>query len=107
MYINSKKTGISFVDYIKTGGGVIVFQSANSAFPDWKEYHEIIGLGGWENRYEMPGNYLYWKENEFVTDTSQGYGKLFLKQRHTRLLTGIRHIRSPVDCLKGGCMQMI
>ncbi|MCK4345803.1 MAG: ThuA domain-containing protein [Bacteroidales bacterium] len=74
-----EQTGISFVDYIKAGGGIVVFQSANSAFPDWKEYHEIIGLGGWKNRDEMPGNYLYWEEDEFVTDTSQGYGKLFLK----------------------------
>ena len=75
----SEQTKASFVDYVKSGGGVIVFQSANSAFSDWKEYHEIIGLGGWEKRDAMPDNYLYWEEDEFVTKTGHSYGKLFLE----------------------------
>jgi type 1 glutamine amidotransferase len=35
----------AFVDFVKNGGGVLVFHSGNNAFPDWPEYNDIIGLG--------------------------------------------------------------
>ena len=76
-----EQTKASFVNYVKDGGGVVVFQSANSAFPDWKKYHEIIGLGGWEKQDIMPDNYLFWKDDKFVTETGKVYGKSFLESK--------------------------
>jgi type 1 glutamine amidotransferase len=35
----------SFVDFVKQGGGVFIYHSANNAFADWPEYNDIIGLG--------------------------------------------------------------
>ena len=35
----------AFVDYVNGGGGVVVVHAANNAFPDWKEYNQMIGLG--------------------------------------------------------------
>ena len=40
----------AFVDYVKNGGGVVVYHFALAAFPEWKEYNEMIGLGGWGGR---------------------------------------------------------
>jgi len=63
-----------FVDFVKKGGGVVVVHEANNAFPDWKEYNQITGLGGWGNRNEKAGPYYYWKDGKFVTDNSPGIG---------------------------------
>ncbi len=35
----------SFVDYVEAGGGVVIIHAANNAFPGWKEYDQMIGLG--------------------------------------------------------------
>ncbi|MGD7651747.1 MAG: ThuA domain-containing protein [Verrucomicrobiales bacterium] len=35
--------------YLGNGGGMLVFHSANNAFPQWKEYNRMIGLG-WRNK---------------------------------------------------------
>ncbi len=32
-------------EYVKTGGGLYILHSANNAFPHWKEYDKMIGLG--------------------------------------------------------------
>ena len=34
-----------FEDYVRNGGGVYIFHSAQNAFADWPEYNKIIGLG--------------------------------------------------------------
>jgi hypothetical protein len=34
-----------FVQFIKGGGGVLIYHSANNAFPNWPEYNDIIGIG--------------------------------------------------------------
>ena len=39
----------AFVDYVRSGGGVAIVHAANNAFPDWKEYNDMIGLG-WRDR---------------------------------------------------------
>lgn len=70
----SEKTKAAFLKYVTKGGGVVVYHAANNSFPDWKEYNEICGLGGWGNRNEKAGPYVYYKRNKLVTDTSAGIG---------------------------------
>lgn len=64
----------AFVDYVKNGGGVVVFHAANNAFPEWKEFNEIIGLGGWGDRNEKSGPYIRWRDGQVVRDTRPGPG---------------------------------
>lgn len=40
-----KSVQTNFVNYMKNGGGMYVFHSANNSFPEWKEYNKMIGLG--------------------------------------------------------------
>jgi len=68
----SEKTKTEFVDFVKNGGGVVIFHSASIPFPDWKEYNEMTGLGGWSDRNEKDGPYIYYSGNELVIDTTKG-----------------------------------
>ena len=69
-----KVTQDAFVDYVKNGGGVVVIHAADNAFAVWKEYNEIIGIGGWYGRDEKSGPLVYCKDGKFVYDTSAGPG---------------------------------
>jgi type 1 glutamine amidotransferase len=70
----SDETNKAFLEYVKNGGGVVVYHAADNAFRNWKEYNEIIGLGGWENRDETDGPYVYYSDGKEVRDTSPGPG---------------------------------
>lgn len=67
-----KATQDAFVSYVKKGGGVLVYHFACAAFPNWKEYNEIIGLGGWGGRTEKHGAYFRWRDGKIVRDASPG-----------------------------------
>lgn len=69
-----KETQTAFVDYVKNGGGVVVFHAANNAFPKWPEFNEIIGLGGWGDRNEQSGPMVRWRDGQMVFDNSPGPG---------------------------------
>lgn len=64
----------AFLDYVREGGGVVVYHAADNAFPEWPEFNEIIGLGGWGDRSERHGPYVYFKEDELVRDMTPGPG---------------------------------
>lgn len=64
----------SFEKYIADGGGLVIVHAADNSFPAWKEYNEMIGLGGWNNRNEKSGPYVYYKDGKLVRDTSPGSG---------------------------------
>lgn len=77
----SEKTKKDFLNYVSNGGGVVIYHAADNSFPDWKEYNEICGLGGWGNRNEKSGPYVYYKQNVLIRDTSAGIGG-FHQKRH-------------------------
>ena len=85
----SDKTNAAFLEYVKNGGGVVVYHAADNSFPEWKEYNRIIGLGGWGNRNEKDGPYVYYKNNQLVTDTSAGPGGTHGKRREFLVKTRI------------------
>ena len=58
----------SFLNYAIKGGGIVIYHASNNAFRHWQEYNRIIGFGGWENRSETDGPYIYIENNELVYD---------------------------------------
>jgi uncharacterized protein len=60
--------------YVAGGGGLVIYHAANNAFPKWKEYNEMIAVGGWGGRNEKDGPYMYWKDGKIVRDMSPGPG---------------------------------
>ncbi len=69
-----EQTKTNFVNFVKNGGGVVVYHASDNAFSKWKEYNEIIGLGGWGQRNENSGPYVYVKDGKVVRDDSPGRG---------------------------------
>ena len=67
-----EKTKKAFVEFVQNGGGVVFVHEADNAFPKWKEYNQMAGLGGWKGRNEKSGPYYYWKDGEYIKDNSPG-----------------------------------
>jgi len=59
-------------EYVSNGGGLVIVHGADNAFPDWVAYNHMTGLGGWRNRSEKSGPYVYFKDGKEVTDTTPG-----------------------------------
>lgn len=70
----STETQAAFADYVRGGGGFVSVHAANNSFPNWKEYNDMIGLGGWGGRTEKSGPYVYFADGKVVRDTSAGRG---------------------------------
>lgn len=65
----------AFEAYMAAGGGMVSFHAANNAWPNWKEYNKMTGLGGWGGRNEKSGPYLYLNdEGKAVRDDAPGKG---------------------------------
>lgn len=62
------------VAYARGGGGVVIVHAADNAFPDWPEYNEMIGVGGWGGRNEKSGPMVRWRDGKIVMDSSPGPG---------------------------------
>ncbi|HZL88383.1 MAG TPA: ThuA domain-containing protein [Pirellulaceae bacterium] len=70
-----KETQEAFIKYVAGGGGFVVVHAANNSFGNWKEYNQIIGLGGWGGRNEKSGPYVYLDAaGKLVRDESAGGG---------------------------------
>lgn len=63
-----------FVDYVRNGGGFVSVHAANNSFPEWPEYNEMIGVGGWGGRNEKSGPYVRFKDGKIVKQTTPGPG---------------------------------
>ena len=62
----------SFEQYVRNGGGVVVVHAADNAFGNWKEFNEMIGVGGWRGRNENSGPLWFLKDGKLTSDTKPG-----------------------------------
>ena len=70
----SAATQQALLDYVHAGGGFVVVHAADNAFAEWPEYNRLIGIGGWDNRNEKSGPYVYFREGRVMRDPSPGRG---------------------------------
>ncbi len=67
------QTQQDFEQFVAKGGGLVVVHAANNSFPLWPAYNQMIGLGGWGDRTEKDGPYVYYdQEGKLVRDTEPG-----------------------------------
>jgi hypothetical protein len=60
-------------EFMKNGGEFVSVHAADNSFPTWLEYNKMIGLGGWGDRTEKDGPYVYYtNEGELVRDNTPG-----------------------------------
>jgi type 1 glutamine amidotransferase len=69
-----KEAQDALAKFVSEGGGLVVVHAADNAFPEWKEYNQMIGVGGWGGRNEKSGPYVRYRDGKFVRDTSPGGG---------------------------------
>lgn len=62
----------SFEEYVKNGGGVVPVHAADNAFPEWRAFNEMIGVGGWRARNEKSGPMWYFKDGKLMPDNTAG-----------------------------------
>jgi len=74
------ETEQAFESYVREGGGFVSVHAADNAFPNWKAYNEMIGLGGWNNRNEKSGPYLRLRDGKFQPLAAPGPGGSHGKQ---------------------------
>jgi len=69
-----KETQNALVEYMNNGGGLVIFHAADNAFPKWKEWNEMIAIGGWGGRNEKSGPMVRYRDGKVVFDNSPGPG---------------------------------
>ena len=70
----SDETKRAFLEYARGGGGFVSVHAADNAFPEWKEYNRMIGVGGWGNRNEKDGPMIRYRDGQIVKDNPPGAG---------------------------------
>jgi len=60
--------------FVRDGGGFVSVHAADNAFPGWKEYNRMIGVGGWGGRNDSFGPMLRWRDGKVVKDHKGGGG---------------------------------
>ena len=71
-------TKTAFVDYMKNGGGLVSIHDTDNAFPYWKEWNEMIGVGGWGLKADgsigardlTAGPMIRWRDGKIVLDAT-------------------------------------
>jgi type 1 glutamine amidotransferase len=67
------KTKAAFEKYVLEGGGVVIYHAADNAFPEWKEFNEMIAVGGWEGRTtQNSGPMVRFRDGKVVLDNKPG-----------------------------------
>ncbi|GAA4463590.1 hypothetical protein GCM10023189_41790 [Nibrella saemangeumensis] len=91
----SDATQADFEKFISKGGGLVVVHAANNSFPLWPAYNKMIGLGGWGDRTEKDGPYVYYdQEGKLVRDTQPGRAGSHGAQRE--FLITVRNTKHPI-----------
>lgn len=91
----SDGTQADFEKYISNGGGLVVVHAADNSFPMWPAYNRMIGLGGWGDRTEKDGPFVYYdKDGKLVRDTSPGRAGSHGAQKE--FLITVRNSKHPI-----------
>ncbi len=89
-----KATEKALADYVRGGGGLVIYHTASNAFPNWREFNQMAGLGGWHDRNEKDGPYIYWRDGKIVRDTAPGPGGSHGPQHEFQLV--VRDAEHPI-----------
>ncbi len=84
----------SFEHYVANGGGFVVCHASDNAFPAWKEFNDMIGVGGWGGRNESAGPMIRWRDGHQVLDFETPGGATH-PQKHDFAIT-VRDTTHPI-----------
>jgi hypothetical protein len=61
-----------FEAFVKNGGGLVTVHAAETAFPGWKAFNEMIGVSGFRGRTEKAGPLWFFKDGKLASDEGPG-----------------------------------
>lgn len=65
------ETRAAFEKFVRNGGGFVSYHAADNAFTDWKEYQEMIAIGGWGGRKTgQNGALIRYRDGKAELDTT-------------------------------------
>jgi len=68
-----EETRKNFEKFVRNGGGFVSYHAADNSFPEWKEYNEMVAVGGWANRTkETAGPSVRFRDGKMVMDSKPG-----------------------------------
>src|SRR6476469_3159543 len=59
----------AFETYVRGGGGVVSYHAADNSFPEWKEFNQMIAVGGWGDRTSASGSAVRYRDGKVVLET--------------------------------------
>jgi mono/diheme cytochrome c family protein len=62
----------AFERYVRDGGGLVVVHASDNAFPGWKAFNDMIGVGGWRDRTEKDGPLWFFQDGVLKSDNTAG-----------------------------------
>ncbi len=62
----------AFERYVHEGGGLVIVHAADNAFPGWKAFNDMTGVGGWRDRNESAGPHWFVKDGTLASDSTPG-----------------------------------
>lgn len=65
-------TKAAFEKFVGNGGGFVSYHAADNSFPEWKEYNQMIALGGWGDRTEKDGPMVRMRSGEVILEDKPG-----------------------------------
>ncbi len=68
----AEETKAAFEKFVRGGGGFVSYHAADNSFPEWKDYNQMIAVGGWGDRTEAAGVLVRWREGKIVTENKPG-----------------------------------
>ncbi|MHC4517015.1 MAG: family 16 glycoside hydrolase, partial [Planctomycetota bacterium] len=86
-----RATQDDLVEYMNNGGGLVIFHAADNAFPKWRQWNEMIAIGGWGGRNEKSGPMVRYRDGKVVLDHSPGRGGSHGPQHAFQVITRERH----------------
>lgn len=88
-------TQASFEAFMRKGGGLVVIHAADNSFPQWPAYNLMIGLGGWGDRTEKDGPYVYY-DNAGKLQRDMSPGRAGSHGPEHEYLIKIRNAKHPI-----------
>jgi hypothetical protein len=61
-----------FEAFVRNGGGLVTVHAAETAFPDWKAFNEMVGVSGFRGRTEKAGPLWFFKDGKLASDDGPG-----------------------------------
>ncbi len=101
-----EETKKNFQTFVGNGGGFVAVHAADNSWPEWQEFNKMIGIGGWGDRTEKDGPYVYFNDaGEEIRDPKAGPAASTARRTSSSSPCATPAILSPRVSRISGCIR--